>query len=570
MRLTKEWINDSDQVISAEATIPHQTNLSRMLKTRGLLLDLAQNLTPDIIIARKNRALEAIKPFMIDEEELDTDLSDEYSWTDGVAHALLTGWPMVSVEPFSPYAKNYQPGQFLAGDLKTEDQTGLNIWKMLMSLRSVFPTIDLVAMIDDENGVDPKTRGQEFVAEVVKKMFNEGCIRGDLYPGEDYILIKESEMRKIADSSWREMLEATDGEIVEDGEYLRYIPSADYIEEFSLHSKNRRKELRRQGIPLFHNGMPSCPLMDSFSYRKEFNYYYLHWIILPDFFKQQQDQTYSLLRVLDFVPQENYQNLYFPTEKDPDKVVSDITLSLAKSLIKAAEQIENPNPFVSFIPSETAENIYSQPYQEDLDGFREAYQFLKDYQFKKVLDISSGPNLYPLILWQDLLDNSQIIIKRNSQQEIYWLEGQVKSPEPYWQRFFELTKKKTIDLGTNELQLRYQLFGDLLEEEFDGISCFFGLENENYSRIPFQLKIRTIIDALKPGQPFVFTHMISNQEPTEKDIEEIYNNLNVDYQMTIIADSPRFNYLKAVFVSGQKKNLFSSDHVEKVTTTTTV
>jgi hypothetical protein len=66
-----------------------------------------------------------------------------------------------------------------------------------------------------------------------------------------------------------------------------------------------------------------CEALDASAFLDPKNLEITHLVILPEHFQKQQDRVWEILRALGHSP-ENYHNVYYPADADPETVKSDL------------------------------------------------------------------------------------------------------------------------------------------------------------------------------------------------------------------------------------------------------
>lgn len=437
----------------------------------------------------------------------------------------------------------------------------------------------MVTMVDDFNGsVDGK---ENFLKELIEVLIEIEAIDQNDRPGADYIVLLESDMAKKADLFITKLKESGKGEVVLNNDQLRFIPNEKLIKSLNIKSKNRRKELKRQGVLLKKGEIPSCPLMDCVGYENEVNKMIVHFNILPASFKQQQDQTYTLLRALDLINQELYHNAYFDDQASNQEVLAWISDSFIDALKSIREKISQTDSWAHFDPKEYAVRNYGEKIlPEDEAIINSSINFLKktlkEKSLQTVIDIGAGPNLYPAMLWGPFLeDDSKLFLREYVQANRDFLKEEIKNPEPIWTKFRDLMITKSpiynnVFSDISRAEVEYGSVIDLKENQFDGASAFFVSESITYSRIRAQIMINRLIDSLKPGGVFLFAHMLGSAgyyagkdtnfpatPLTKEDVNRIYLNRDLDFQLVFPnhpdQDKVRDGYHGMVLVFGQKQ-----------------
>lgn len=231
----------------------------------------------------------------------------------------------IDIETFSPYLGDYNnvTGEIWESALTNADAIGLALAKMM---RETFPTTRMVSLYDEYNSnrsdahdewgrpaagkqrpFDEKTKAA-FHTSLVRLLEETGVIAPNDHEGDQYLLISESE--KIRDAE----------KLVEQLQHEGYIKKGEG-EELFFQNPNA-ENFHYQTIALrTKNGRWLCEALDAASFLNEENRAIVHMVVLPMYFKEQQDKVWEILRVLGIQPT-SYHNIFFDDQKStPDGVV---------------------------------------------------------------------------------------------------------------------------------------------------------------------------------------------------------------------------------------------------------
>jgi len=233
----------------------------------------------------------------------------------------------VEWESLSPYLSDYNTATgeiFKDKDnkykLTNSDAIGLAIGK---KLREIFKDARIISLYDEYNSGMPDSsdpRGMptwegkqiEFDEETkqnfrqdVKDCFEEnGIIRKGDKEGKDYLLVSESSKIEQA-QKLTELLEQK--ELVRKGKG----------EEIWFDNGEESFLLKTSG------GRWLCEALDASAFLDPHNLETTHLVILPEYFKQQQDRVWVILRSLGF-QSKNYHNIYYQADANPEEVANKI------------------------------------------------------------------------------------------------------------------------------------------------------------------------------------------------------------------------------------------------------
>jgi len=258
-------------------------------------------------------------------------------------------------ESYSPYASDYnqKTGEIWEGKLVKADTVGLEVGKMLRNTFSA-PWARLICLWDAYNtGMSedtdfwgkprdptkkyPEKHGGVHVAQLrlpeeTQKKFSEnveslmrrrGLIRSTDVKDRDYLLISES--AKVHDAEQLVKLLDEKGLIRRNGEAI-YFFNPDAENPFY-----KEIDLRRS------DGGWLCEALDASAFLKPENLEITHLVILPNYFKKQQDSVWEILRVLGIKPT-NYHNIFYDENVAPEKVTAVIREQIER-IMKAAQEM---------------------------------------------------------------------------------------------------------------------------------------------------------------------------------------------------------------------------------------
>jgi len=254
----------------------------------------------------------------------------------------------VEFESFSPYLMDYNmnSGEIWEDKLTKADEIGLQIAELL---KENFPKARMISLYDEYNTRITETKNKKYkntankeytanenykikphlnISETTKENFKKNIenllikrniIKKNNY--NDYLLISESE--KIADAEGLVKLlkekckKENKNYIIENGD------------EIIFNNPNVENPAYSQITLRTKEGRWMCEALDASSYIKEENLKITHLVILPDYFKKQQDQVWEILRVLGIEPL-NYHNIFYNENVKLEKIISIIKEEILK------------------------------------------------------------------------------------------------------------------------------------------------------------------------------------------------------------------------------------------------
>jgi hypothetical protein len=256
-----------------------------------------------------------------EDREVASSLDTTKCQMDRVLSAIQSG-KNVEWESFSPYLSdhNLATGELLSSDLPNADRIGLVLAR---ALREKFPNTRMISLYDEYNTDLPNTadaRGiptpdgpQLTLSDETKGRFRnsieahlrkEGIIREGDRDGKEFLLISESSKIERVEELVEKLDEQGVIERKEDGRIL----FSNGNSTFPLRSRQ---------------GRWMCEALDASAFLDPKNLEITHLVILPEHFQKQQDRVWEILRALGHSP-ENYHNVYYPADADPETVKSDL------------------------------------------------------------------------------------------------------------------------------------------------------------------------------------------------------------------------------------------------------
>jgi hypothetical protein len=543
-------------------TTPHSTQIEEIDVIEKSLQDFAFSYNKEILQGRAEVALDILnnwQPIILDQVPQESDqelvyIYENYIWLEDILTAALIGWPPTLIETVCLYASEYPDGLTL-DNLSIKDTIGLELWglfaSMPTSLSASLPNIASTTLIDDYHDVTP-TRGEKFILEVANLLYDVGLIKDDDIPGRNYVLLQESSMLERSQAMLA-LLEKSGGEVVFEGNQSRFIPADKFWQSGEINSKSRRKKIKKEGILLFNNNKPSCPLMDAAAYLREINSHYVHVKIFPETFKSQQDDTYTLLHTTKILPKGQFHNLFF---KEDLSALPQIINLFKKGLENILENEKTYSSWSNFNSEDYAqdnylENIYPSDKEVIQFAVQELSDRIKDDKLEKITDVGAGGNLYPGLIWTPFVsDSGTITLEEYALQNRDWLKEELQKDR--FKDFAEVVKENSqiqdpLQVLKEKGIVKYGSLGNLAKKELDGLSAFFVSEKVTNHNLYIRMMINKMVEAIKPGGVFVFAHQVEavdyeagadNLFPTvsikQDNLKKIYQALDIEYSVKYI------------------------------------
>jgi len=217
----------------------------------------------------------------------------------------------VEYESFSPYLRDNDPNNAsMNNELNPEDKTGIEILKLL---NQELPKAQAISLYDEYNiAPDQSTpfddqQKKKFLNSIKQRLSSEGA-------NIDHF-VSESSKVEAANQLIDKLRNTTrpDGKpiIKEKGN------GAIYYNDGQGKGDDHFFPLRTKG------GHWMCEALDASSFLDEKNREITHLVVLPERFKIQQDRVFNVLNTLGIQP-ENYHNIFFNPDTDPQQVVQKI------------------------------------------------------------------------------------------------------------------------------------------------------------------------------------------------------------------------------------------------------
>ncbi len=263
---------------------------------------------------------------------------------------LLAGYQngmRTEVDAYSPYLadNNMATGEILRNNMLVSDQIGLEVARVC---KQQMPESIIVSLADEfhtfmqdrydsndqpirreytkSQGVlheeaktlpmihaEPEVR-KKFRDSVAQQLIDEGIAKPD---GSDVLVLSEFDKQKDVEEFVRRISE------------IAARPNAPFSieqkgEKMTLVSPDAENPLFQEIVLRNEGGKWMCPALDAASFIHPRNKEIMHLVVLPDVMKDQQDQVWEMLRLMDIEPQ-NYHNIYYDSTATPDTVKKDLT-----------------------------------------------------------------------------------------------------------------------------------------------------------------------------------------------------------------------------------------------------
>jgi hypothetical protein len=276
-----------------------------------------------------------------------------YTQFDKVIAALLSGKPPVEIETVGPYLAAHLDKDTGQVDIKMEnlpadEAIGIQMAAIIRRMAEGIGRVRVVSLLDEFNNYVTErgfTEAEQdtYIAAMGSFFEKAGVILPDDKPGEDFVLLRESDQIGKFDALKAKLEQSGNGQVStdEDGD-IYFKPTEDFISQLGLKSKNRRRELNEQGILLCRkDGTPTCQALDASSYLNPQNTELMHIVMLDKSMAAQQDKTYTLLRAMGIVRPETYHNTFFDSNGlPPELVVYGITKTLQSQVSHLIANLE--------------------------------------------------------------------------------------------------------------------------------------------------------------------------------------------------------------------------------------
>ncbi|MCW2937326.1 MAG: putative N-methyltransferase [Actinomycetia bacterium] len=133
------------------------------------------------------------------------------------------------------------------------------------------------------------------------------------------------------------------------------------------------------------------------------------------------------------------------------------------------------------------------------------------------IDLGTGPNLYPAMAM--LIACSRITLLDYSERNVDWLNRQLHSPNPAWQRFWDVfasaPEYRKVGNPWAALRSRVTVVRDSLfttpERHWDMGTMFFVAESISANEAEFAHAMSRFTGCLKPGAPFAAAFMENSE-----------------------------------------------------------
>jgi len=454
----------------------------------------------------------------------------EYCWAEELVGAMIADDTLLEFETFFPYAyrhiKEDGTWHYLPEKLSPKEQVGLNVGSLLRRITSSMPHIRPVILADDINEMpehlktDWEWRSQ-FIGAAVAHCLKSGILLSTDTPGRDFVLLLESQMHARFEDLLKMLQQGKRGELRTKGLEVSFFPSEEHLQRIKIHSSNRRKEMRRQGILLRDSqGDVTCQAMDASGFLGRDNIDFVHLLFMPEAFESEQDKAYALISAMSSVRHERFHNIFFADF--PSEVIE---ASLCHALLQAALKISQRAATYSGWNEWDASEYVSRNYMESI--MPEDQQIISlvakglqsrlgDKKLLRIADIGAGPNLYPAMLMAPWAAGS-IELWEPGESNLKLLADYIKDPSSTWQPFAELMALEDPRYS-NILEIISQhglVIGkdvySLPENHFDLISSFFVSESMCDLHLHFRSALDCMKRALTDNGLLVCAHMLGSR-----------------------------------------------------------
>ncbi|MDX1765821.1 MAG: hypothetical protein R3313_02615 [Candidatus Saccharimonadales bacterium] len=551
------------ETISGEATSIHNRLIQQLAK-----------LSPEQRQSTQ-RLMEAIDSG--DEEAMkNSGFTVEYAWFDDIVATMLQGHPPLEIETVSPYAfvhVNPENGELEVdkANIPPREMAGILASRLIRIINPGGHNARIVSLMDEfSSDAKEKPLTPEEQARYVKAMYDfyldADVLMPEDKPGEDFILLRESELAEKVDDLIIKLEESGNGEVVtaDNGEVI-FMPNRGLVDKLALHSRNRVKEFNKKGILLRRaDGTPTCPAMDAAGFLNPINKKFMHVVMQDRKMAKQQDQVYAMLRSIDTVRQERYHNIFFDSEHPPEVIeyaLAKIIQTHTENFLKGLDAYDE---WEKFDPYEYVKRNYGEAIlPEDSSIIETVIRSLERSgvpagSLEHVAEIGSGPNLYPLMLVTpymkpgaraELLEFTKA--NRDYLQKV--VDGEMEGEHAeYWHKFADLMQKiggglysRAEERAKDAADIKPGSIFELEKNKYDLISSYFVAESIVDTQRPFREAIESMSQALKSGGIMVVAHMVGSEgyhagEGTHfpavslsiKDLEETYKDAGLEFELS--------------------------------------
>lgn len=470
----------------------------------------------------------------------DLGLDVGYSWLDDVVHALVRGAPFVEVATISPYGiygidseDGFEPD---IDRLPVDERTGMLLGRLMRRAADRcenFRTVVLLADYTTDVYDGRITEGQKsrHIMAMARLLDEAHVIIPEDIPGEQFQLVPESTLLSDVATLIERLEKCENGSVerVPDGDVI-FHPTVPFVEQLSLDSDRRNRELRRRGILLARQGRPTSHALEASSFLNDINSEILHLVILDKRFAGQQDKTYALIRAIDAVRQEHHHNVFFDSDRlSPELITFAMASLLGTELERIITLIDRIDEWSRFDPDEYAERNYARLMPEDRSLIQFAVQRLasaglKEGSIELAADVGTGPNLYPpMLLSPYVADTGAIDLIEYSDANRAYLHGtiaeQVRSGSNVgsWTKFEDVMIASGGHLYEGAFERTCERANvvagsifDLPSNRYGLITSYFCTESITASRREFWRAIRSLAGCLKRDGLLLIAHMVGS------------------------------------------------------------
>lgn len=505
-------------------------------------------------------------------------LDVSYSWVRDVLITMIKGTLPIEIETVGPYLAAHVSSEgtltINMDSLPDDEAVGVELAVILRRIADeIGEQTRIVSLLDEYNTSDgtlfTEEQQQKYVLAVSDMLLKRGVIKESDDPGNDFVLIRESEQVKKIPRFIDELKKSNFGEIVVSGQDISFMPNKQFVDILGLNSKSRRKEFRKVGIKLVHNGRPLCQALDASSFLDPINKQYVHVVILDQKFAAEQDKTYALLRALNIVRQDRYHNIFFDSRVASSRqIIKEVLSYLLEQANDIYSSINLYSDWENFEPEEyVLRNYGKQILLEDKRIMNVVASALKK-KFKKsslsnFADIGTGPNLYPAMLVAPYLQQSAQInmLEYVSANRKYLTDavsrGSRYSQDGIWKKFEEFMVLDSGDVYRGALDIvkkRANIdFGDIYKlpkDTYDCVTSYFVAESITDSKINFRASIVAMSQSLKSKGVLIVAHMVGSEgyyagldthfpavNLSVDDLEQAYKDAGLEFTITDISNN---------------------------------
>lgn len=470
-------------------------------------------------------------------------LDTRYAWLDDLVAAVVDGEPSVDIETVGPYAVHHvdRHGRLDVSydNVPATERAGIAVGALLRKVLRGCANVRFVVLLDDVNTevsghLLSSAQRDRYVVEMCDLLRARGVLSSSDRPGRDHLVVRESDQAERVAELIERLRRCGRGVVeVDDHGDTTFRPTPSFVTQLGLVSANRQRELDRNGILLKRRGRPTCQAMDASRFLDAGDRQALHLVMLDCQYKAQQDKAYGLLRAIDAVTQDSFHNVFYDgANLSPQVIALAIAELLADQLRRYIEAIQLYDDWERFDPGAYLERNYGRRIlPADRAIATTVAQVLAAAQLpaegvRDVVDVGTGPNLYPAMLVAPYLaDDGQVTLLEPLHRNRVHLRSALLTPdgagEPRHRRPWTAFEDLLVEVGgdryrgaLDRLAERCQVTaGSILglpAEAYDVVTSFFVAESITTSRRQLRMAIRSLGRSLRRDGLLIAAHMLGS------------------------------------------------------------